>query len=483
MKPSTAFAFVLLIGLNACDSQAQFELEPAFPNLSFNRPVDLQHPADGTGRLFVVEQPGVIKVFENSSATTTAEVFLDIRDRVLFGGEQGLLGLAFHPQFQDNGFFYVDYTAADPRRTVIARYRVDPNNPNRADKNSELVVLEVLQPFTNHNGGQITFGADGFLYIALGDGGSAGDPEGNAQNRKTLLGSILRIDVDNPSGDKNYGIPEDNPFVNNSFGFREEIYAYGLRNPWRFSFDPVTGWLWAADVGQNKIEEIDLIEKGKNYGWNILEGTSCFDPPSGCDTTGLEPPIWEYDHSLGQSVTGGFVYRGPGVPELVGAYIYGDFISGRIWSLRYDGSGEPQNTELLNTDLSIASFGIDADNELYICAFDGKIYRFKPTVTSVEQSPTAPEAGLLAPNYPNPFNPATTIAYALSTGGHVNLSIYDLAGRLVQTLVRGYQAAGQHTVEWDGTDQEGILQSSGVYVYLLRLGGRTVTSRRMVLMR
>ncbi len=357
---------------------AQVQVEVAFPNLSFKNPTDLQDPKDETDRLFVLEQRGIMYVFENDSQVKKKKVFLDIRDRVNDrGAEEGLLGLAFHPDFKNNGFFYVNYTATDPKRTVIARFHVDQTDSDSADKGSEFIILQFSQPFSNHNGGQITFGPDGFLYIATGDGGWAGDPFENGQSLNILLGKILRIDVDNPSGTNAYGIPPGNPFAGNTSGFREEIYAYGLRNPWRFSFDPETGWLWVADVGQERYEEIDIVEKGKNYGWNIMEGLHCFKPPSGCDTTGLELPIWEYDHSQGESITGGFVYRGRGVPELTGLYIYSDFISGRIWSLKYDGSGQPVNDLLLNTSLTISSFGIDKENELYILSFDGKIYRFK----------------------------------------------------------------------------------------------------------
>jgi len=338
----------------------------------------------------------VIRVFENSENTATSKVFLDISDRVLFGGEQGLLGLAFHPRYRQIRYFYVNYVADNPRRTIIARYSVTANDPDQADKNSELVLLEINQPFSNHKGGQLAFGNDGYLYIGLGDGGSAGDPLGNAQNGSSLLGKILRIDVDSPSAGRNYGIPADNPFADNTLDYREEIYAYGLRNPWRFSFDPPTGMLWVADVGQDQREEIDLVEKGKNYGWNIMEGSLCYTPPTGCNQTGLELPVWEYGRDEGISVIGGFVYRGSTLAGLYGAYVYGDYGSGKIWTLRYDGTGALVNTLLVDTALSITSFGLDENNELYFTAFDGKIHKLNqadvaaPTISAPFQVPLNP---------------------------------------------------------------------------------------------
>lgn len=363
---------------NGSPGDVSYEVVEAFPNLSFTEPLDLQHAGDGSGRLFVVEKSGVIRVFENDSTVSSSSVFLDIQDRVDdSGSEEGLLGLAFHPNYESNGYFYVNYTAANPNRTVIARFQVSTGDSNTADVGSELQILTFAQPFSNHNGGQLAFGPDGYLYIAVGDGGSGGDPEDNAQNRSSLLGNILRIDVDNPQGGNNYGIPPDNPYAGNDQGFREEIYAYGLRNPWRFSFDAENGTLWAADVGQNEYEEIDIIEAGGNYGWDIMEGTHCYEPSSGCDQSGLEMPIWEYSHDLGNSVTGGFVYRGPTLDSLTGSYIYGDFGSGRIWALDNSDPNNPENVQLLDTDILISSFGVDADNELYICGFGGSIYKLK----------------------------------------------------------------------------------------------------------
>jgi glucose/arabinose dehydrogenase len=351
--------------------QGGFAVESAFPNLTFNQPVGIFSSNDGTNRLFVIEQSGVIRVFNNSKTVTSSNVFLDISSRVLYGGEQGLLGLAFHPNYLVNGFFYVNYVADNPLRTVIARYSVSPSNPNQALSNSEFVVLEISQPFSNHKGGQLAFGADGYLYVGVGDGGSGGDPFGNGQNRSVLLGKILRIDVNSPSTGRNYGIPADNPFVGNTLGYKEEIYAYGFRNPWRFSFDPLTGRLWVGDVGQNIEEEIDIVGRGKNYGWNIMEGTLTYSSGS---QTGLELPVWEYSHSDGIAIIGGFVYRGSALTGLTSMYVYGDYGSGTVWALQYDGATTTVNTLLADTNLNISSFGIDGQNELYFCALNGKIY-------------------------------------------------------------------------------------------------------------
>jgi len=363
---------------------SSYSVDLAFPKLVFNQPVGIVTPSDGTNRLFVIEQAGVIRVFENFPAVAESTVFLNISRQVLFGGEQGLLGLAFHPNYTLNGYFYVDYVTGNPLRTVISRYTVSPNNPNQALENSELVLLEVNQPFSNHKGGQIAFGDDGYLYIGLGDGGSGGDPFGNAQNRSTLLGKILRINVDLPSQGQNYSIPSDNPYFGNALGYKEEIYAYGFRNPWRFSFDSPTGRFWVADVGQDQREEIDLVEKGKNYGWNIMEGTLTYSSGS---QVGLELPVWEYSHAEGIAVIGGYVYHGSTLTGLNSKYIYADFGSGKIWALQYDGVAMPVNTLLSDTGLNISSFGIDEHNELYFCSLSGEIYSLRANVITESPSP------------------------------------------------------------------------------------------------
>ncbi len=335
----------------------------------FTRPVYLTHAGDGSGRLFVVEQAGVIKVVRDGKISATP--FLDIRDRVESGGEKGLLSVAFHPRYKENGRFFVNYTGRKDGvlKTIIAEYKVSPSNPDVADR-AEKIILEIEQPFANHNGGLNKFGPDGFLYIGMGDGGAAGDPFNFAQNLESLLGKFLRIDIEKEP----YAIPQDNPFVGRADA-QDEIWAYGLRNPWRFSFDRCTGRLFAGDVGQNRIEEIDLIEKGKNYGWRIMEGSQCYDPPTLCNTQGLELPIAEYDHSLGCSVTGGYVYRGTQFPTLIGHYLFGDYCSGRIWSLTEDPQGRWTMRQLIDSPFSISSFGEDEQGELYVIHYGGAIYR------------------------------------------------------------------------------------------------------------
>jgi glucose/arabinose dehydrogenase len=368
---------VALAGLSACNSEptptGNIQVERVFPDLSFQEMTNLVQPDDTSGLIFVTEQRGVIYAF-SANNSQQADIFLDITDRVnREGNEEGLLGLAFDPDYQGNGYLYVYYSADNPRRSVLSRFSLDQENTDVADPESEVIIMEIEQPYSNHNAGQLAFGPDGYLYIGLGDGGGSGDPLGNAQNLSTVLGSILRIDVSGLSGPGDYEIPADNPFVDTE-GARAEIWAYGLRNPWRFSFDLETGRLWAGDVGQNLWEEIDIITKGANYGWNIMEGSHCYSPSTGCNQSGLTLPIVEYDHSQGCSVTGGYVYRADDIASLQGYYIYGDYCSGNIWALAYNGSAVTENKLLVDSGLSITSFGEDLAGNLYILSRQGGIY-------------------------------------------------------------------------------------------------------------
>ena len=326
----------------------------------FEQPLFAAHAGDGSGRLFVVQQTGAVRIVEGDRVQ--AEPFLDLSERVVVGSEQGLLGLAFHPSYEDNGRLFVNYTDLDGD-TVVAEYAAAGD---RADPSSERVLLSIDQPFSNHNGGALAFGPDSHLYIATGDGGSGGDPMGNGQSLDTLLGKLLRIDIDAPTGDLPYGVPDDNPFVGRA-GARPEIWAYGLRNPWRFSFDPATGDLWIGDVGQSEHEEIDHSGGGRggNFGWNVMEGNACYEPPSGCDRSEFELPVAQYSHDLGCSVTGGHVYRGRAQRALRGVYLFSDYCSGTIWGLDAARPGAGV-VRLLESGRAVSSFGVDEAGELYL---------------------------------------------------------------------------------------------------------------------
>ncbi|MGH8222826.1 MAG: PQQ-dependent sugar dehydrogenase, partial [Woeseiaceae bacterium] len=349
----------------------EISTQRAFPNLTFSQPLAmLQLPNDDT-RWYVVERQGVIRVFANDPAVVQADVdvFADLTARVDVTGEGGLLGLAFHPDFDANGQVFVSYTSTGtPLVSHVSRF-LSTDGGATLDTANETFVMTVIQPRTNHNGGNIAFGPeDGFLYAGWGDGGGAGDPDNNAQNTSNLLGTITRVDVDSAVP---YGIPGDNPFVGNNRCLQgsggapcPEIWAWGFRNPWRWSFDSLTGELWVGDVGQNMWEEVDRVERGLNYGWRQREGAHCFNPDPGCLTT-FEEPVTEYSHAEGNSITGGYVYRGMAIPELEGFYVFGDFGSGRIWAVPSDATPVTAPDELLDTNLRITSFAQDMDGELY----------------------------------------------------------------------------------------------------------------------
>jgi glucose/arabinose dehydrogenase len=336
----------------------------------------LTHAGDGSGRIFLVEKPGRVRIIEEGQVLETP--FLDISDLVEAGGsEQGLLSIAFDPDYQNNGEFYVNYTSrSGGGDTTIARYRLSAE-PNTADASSGQVLLTIDQPAGNHNGGQIQFGPDGYLYVGMGDGGRADDPWDNAENMDVLLGKMLRIAV---QGQKTYAIPHDNPFVEQT-DIRTEIWVYGLRNPWRFSFDRGTGDLYIADVGQGQWEEIDYQPAqsagGEHYGWDTTEGTHCFEPADGCDMTAITLPVTEYGHDQGCSVTGGYVYRGAAHPQWDGIYFYADFCSGDIWALRQVSDGNWQNEVVFDSDYRVASFGEDETGELFVLDLNGTVYRLQ----------------------------------------------------------------------------------------------------------
>ena len=367
-------------GALAAPSDAHIKLTLVTSGLA--NPVFATTSGDGSGRLFIVEKPGRIRILSNGQLL--ARSFLNISAGVSTGSEQGLLGLAFHPSFKTNRKLYVNFTRLDGS-TVIREYKASVSNPNIVDPASKRLILRIPQPYANHNGGGIGFGPDGFLYIGMGDGGSGGDPGNRAQSLGSLLGKMLRIDVNGTSGSRNYRIPASNPFVGRT-GL-DEIWSYGLRNPWRWSFDRLTGDLWIGDVGQDAWEEIDRAKKtsagagkGVNWGWRVLEGRHCY-PASvtSCNTSGKTMPLVEFDHGGGRcSVTGGSVYRGTRIPALVGGYVFGDFCSGEIWVVAANATTPAARTLLLDSGLQISSFGESPAHELLVTDLGGSVYRIDP---------------------------------------------------------------------------------------------------------
>jgi glucose/arabinose dehydrogenase len=365
------------------------ELVEAYPNLRIDRPIVMTGAGDNSGRLFVASQKGQI-YWINQSDTEVEEpnLFIDLSDRVTYKdreNEEGFLGLTFHPKFKDNGYFFVYYTTTDrPHVSVLSRFTAKGEKKSQGDPSSEVILMEIQQPFWNHNGGTVQFGPDGYLYVALGDGGKGNDPLQAGQDLSKLLGSILRIDVDGTSGDRNYRIPADNPFVNTPNAW-PEIYAYGVRNIWRMAFDPKTNDLWAADVGQNDWEEVNIITKGGNYGWSLREAAHKFTLGDGKGSDAdprLIDPLVEYPHTddWGKSVTGGAVYRGKATPSLEGYYLYGDYVSGRVWALKYDRDAKKvvENRPIATNNLPVFTFGQTDDGEVLMSTMmsGGRIYRF-----------------------------------------------------------------------------------------------------------
>jgi len=387
----------------------------------FTSPVTITHAGDS--RLFVVNQPGSIFIVD-STGTVNAEPFLDITDKVIFGGEQGLLGLAFHPDYKDNGYFYVNYIGAGDS-THIARFSMQPGNPDKADPQSGLNLLTIEQPYKNHNGGSLVFGPDGYLYIALGDGGSGGDPENRAQNLTEYLGKILRIDVDNVDP---YSIPESNPYFNLNSA-RSEIWALGLRNPWKFSFDRLTGDLWIADVGQNQVEEINFQPAnstgGENYGWRCYEGNDSFEPEGCSAEEGYTFPVHTYPHGAECSVTGGYVYRGDSLSPYYGRYFFADYCSDRIWTLRKETSNWVREDFGRFAGNNFSAFGEDIHGELYVAGHsNGIIYRISSFATGLP--PEKKLSGIQL--FYNPVSRKFLLEINPDIAREAILSIYDIRG-------------------------------------------------------
>ena len=410
----------------------------------FNAPLDIKNSGDQ--RLFIVEQGGRIKIV-NSDGSTNATPFLDISSIISSGGERGLLGLAFHPNYSTNGYFYLYYT--NPNGDVqISRFSVDAQDPNLADASSAFSILTIDQPYPNHNGGCIAFGPDGYLYIGSGDGGSGGDPDNRGQNTMTLLGKILRIDIDQTSGGLNYAIPNDNPFAGSTTD-AQEIWAYGMRNPWKFSFDLATGDLWIADVGQNAFEEINKVsgtEAGLNYGWRCYEGNQIYNNSNCPSSSELTFPLTVYPHNIGSSITGGYVYHGTQAPWMQGYYVFADFVSG-IMGLVNPDNGVIEITQNFSPNWS--SFGEDIDQELYVSGFNGVIYKIEGVVLAAND--WAPTSVAL---WPNPSKEVTTISASRPMSQlHVydskgaQIASFNLAATTTHTLSTAQWAEGWYIVQ------------------------------------
>ncbi len=447
-------------------AQTGFQLIQVAGNLS--SPVYLTHARDGSGRLFIVEQPGRILILPPGATSPLPTAFLDIRTKIVSGGERGLLGLAFHPQYTTNRRFFVNYTRTGDGATVISEFKVSAANPNNAET-AERIILTIDQPFANHNGGMIEFGPDGYLYIGMGDGGSANDPGNRSQNIEDLLGKMLRIDIDNPGATMPYSSPSTNPYFGSTPG-RDEIYAIGLRNPWRWSFDRATGQLYAGDVGQGQFEEISVITLGGNFGWRVFEGTRCTGlGPASCTAGGFIPPITEYSHSGGRcSVTGGYVYRGTQSTLPAGSYIFGEFCTGEIFIF----NNNAMNL-LRDTDIQLASFGEDEAGELYVVGLEGRIFRIAVPASAASVSAASYQGASLAresiiAGFGNKFSTVTQSAPADqplptvlaggsayvrdSAGTNRAAPLFFISQTQINFQIPGATAAGNATITFTNTD-------------------------------
>jgi len=467
----SVFLFVLCCaGMPA--AHAQYTLVDAYSPLTFSIPLDIQNAGDA--RMFVVEKGGLIHVIDGGVAST----FLDLSARISIKRESGTLGLAFPPDHAQTGHFFVFYTQAAPHRSVISRFTTVAGNPNLGDPASELRLLEIDKLEYNHNGGQLVVDPHEMtLYISVGDDRT----DANAQDPSSFHGSILRIDPFNPSGGRNYGIPDQNPWRSRP-GWRQEIFAIGLRNPWRMGLDPVRSTLWVGDVGETRFEEIDQVRRGGNYGWPLMEAQSCYEPVS-CDTAGanLEAPVHYYPRSEGIAVIGGRVYRGRVLWQLIGKYVYGDYTGGKIWALDADHPTSPGVQEIVTGAPGLLCTGVDTEGEIYFGSTDGTIYRLESTVTGA-LPPAASERGELGAPFPNPFNPTVHLPVRTPAGSRASLRIHDVSGALMAVLMEGRPGPLDTTVRWDGRTRSGIA-AAGVYFAVLEVDGAVVARRRLVLIK
>ena len=475
-------AAILFYGPAAVAQDAVVQLEPVYTDVEFESPVGIRHANDGSDRMYVVEHGGRVKVVAMDTAGAEASIFLDLSKRLATDPPGELYTIEFHPNYRKKGHFFVRYKLEDPHRTVLSRFSRSARDSLKADLESETVLLEIETPgnVLNHHGGDLVFGPDGYLYATMGDGGTILDEAGNAQDRKKLLGKVLRLDVDRSSGGRAYGIPPDNPFVGNDSGWREEIFAYGFRNPWRMSIDTVTGEIWLGDVGEATWEEVNLVQAGRNYGWPIMEGPECLGGGEACNQTDLVPPVYAYGRDDGMSITGGYVYRGTRIPELYGKYVFADFGSWNFWTL--DATEPEIGASLLldRTYLNLSSFGVDSEGELYaVPYFGGAIYRFGRVSTSPSRpEPRLPFASILDPPYPNPAVAEVRIAFQAEHAAHARLALYDMLGRRITTIFEGVVPPSvRREVAFD---TNGL--AAGVYVCRMEIGDE-IQVRKLVVAR
>lgn len=444
---SALFSLLLISGFYA--AKAQYSLVAAFPNLTFRAPIELMQVPDTSGKFLVVSQAGLIFTFENTPSVSRRDTLLNISSRVFYSGEAGLIGIAFHPDFVNNKLLFLHYNwrTGTVTQTVISSVvcAYDSRGVLRANPSTETIVLTLNQPYNNHNGGKMEFGNDGFLYISLGDGGSGNDPQNFALNMNSLLGKILRINVD-PNQATPYTIPADNPYVNAGPNVRPEIWSYGLRNVWKFSVDRPTGRIWAADVGQNAIEEINIIYRGANYGWRTYEGTRCNIAP--CSPSGVTMPIFQYSQAQNdKSITGGVIYRGSSLPPLSGHYLYGDYVSGRLWALDVNDTTNVVNTLLMSSQGAISAFGTDSAGEVYVARYNannGVILKLvNPSISGVsKRNITQMEV------YPNPAHEEALLDYEIKRGGSLKVELFSTKGdRVKEIKALGQEKAGKHQLK------------------------------------
>lgn len=481
VKPYVFWSLLVVFALvAAAPAQAQdggVTVERAFPNVAFNIPLGIRFPNDVEDRIYVAESAGRVMVMDNDPEAQEASVFLDITERIASTPPGQIFAVEFHPNYAENGYVFLRYRLDAPQRNRLSRFTRSEDNPLEVDIESEIVLIEVetSNNFLGHYAGGLGFGPDGYLYVPWGDAGEGEGQGGDVQDLSLLLGKVLRLDVDNPVGDQGYGIPPSNPFVGNTEGWREEIYALGFRNPWQMSIDQATGDVLVADVGRVAWEEVNKVENGQNYGWPIMEGAECapFGPPT-CDQEGLTPPVWAYPRGNGAAVVGGYVYHGDAIPDLDNLYLYGDFVSRQVWAIDLENPTEAD--PLFTTDFNFPSFGEDRDGELYLTHYSGEGYIYKIVPAGTTDAADGPASSRLRLSvYPQPSAGSVNFAFE-SEAGLLRLTVHDLLGREVARVVE--ETVGPETRRTVAFDTGRLAR--GMYIVRLEGDGEAVSEKLIV---